>query len=254
MAEKKKIKNKDPKNAHLGLVVIVITTVAALYPSIGNDFVNWDDVVYIMNNDMIKSLNIENLIKMFSSFFMGNYHPLTILSFAIDFKLFKLSAQGYHLHNLILHLVNALLVYFVAWHILRKNTLAAFIVSILFAIHPMHVESVAWVSERKDLLYTMYFLLAMLAYIFYNRTGEKKYLYYTLLCFILSLLAKAQAVTLPVVLLLMDYFLEGRRNLAADLRPGRRRCGGRTDADRGGEQDGQGRPGPNGRAARGGPC
>jgi len=207
MAVKKKSKNTAPRNSHFSLVFIVIATVAAFYLSVRNDFVNWDDVIYIMNNDMIKTLSFEHLTKMFSSFWMGNYHPLTILSFTFDYSMFKLSAQGYHLHNLILHLVNAVLVYFVTWHLFKKNNLIAFIVSILFAVHPMHVESVAWISERKDLLYTMYFLLAMLAYIFYNQTRKNKYLYYTLVCFTLSLLAKAQAVTLPVVLLLIDYFV-----------------------------------------------
>ena len=213
MAVKKKSKKPTPRYYHFSLVFIVIAAIAAFYPTLGNDFVNWDDVVYIMNNDMIKTLSIENLRKMINSFFMGNYHPLTILSFAFDYSVFNLSAQGYHLHNLFLHLVNAVLVYFVTWHMFRKNNLAAFIVSVLFAVHPMHVESVAWVSERKDLLYTMYFLLAMLAYVFYNQTRHSRYFYYTLAFFVLSLLAKAQAVTLPVVLLLIDYFLERKPDI-----------------------------------------
>ncbi len=211
MPAKKKNKKHESPTLHLNLVAIVIATIAAFYPSLANDFVNWDDVVYIMNNDMIKTLSIDNLGRMFSSFFMGNYHPLTLLSFAIDYSVFNfkdVSPHGYHLHNLVLHLVNTVLVYFAAWHLLRKNQLAAFIVSILFAIHPMHVESVAWVSERKDLLYTMYFLLAMLSYIFYNKTRKLTYFVITLACFLLSLLSKAQAVTLPVVLLLIDYFVE----------------------------------------------
>ena len=207
MAAKKKSKQTTPRNFHIGLIILGVVTFVAFYPSMGNGFVNWDDVVYIMNNDMIKTLSFHNLAKMFSSFFMGNYHPVTILSFAVDYSLFNLNPQGYHVHNLLLHIIDAVLVYFVAWHLFRKNTLVAFIVSMLFAIHPMHVESVAWVSERKDLLYTLYFLLAMLSYIFYVRTREKKYFYYTLACFLVSLLAKAQAVTLPVVLLLIDYLL-----------------------------------------------
>ena len=210
---KKKNRQIASRNYHFGLVFVVIAAIAAFYPTLGNDFVNWDDVVYIMNNDMIKVLSIENLRKMFSSFFMGNYHPLTILSFALDYSVVKISAQVYHLHNLLLHLVNAVLVYFVTWHLFRKNNLAAFIVSVLFAVHPMHVESVAWVSERKDLLYTMYFLLAMLVYVYYNQTRKSRYFYYTLAFFVLSLLAKAQAVTLPVVLLLIDYFMERKPDI-----------------------------------------
>lgn len=207
MAAKKAIKKKDPSPVHFNLLFLVIAAFAAYIPSLGNDFVNWDDVVYIMNNDMIKTLDIENLKKMFSSYFMGNYHPLTILSFAFDYSIFQVNAPGYHLHNLVLHIMNAMLVYFITWHLFKKNNLAAFIVAILFAVHPMHVESVAWVSERKDLLYALYFLAAMLSYIYYDKTGKKMYFFLALASFILSLLAKAQAVTLPVVLLLIDYLL-----------------------------------------------
>jgi hypothetical protein len=213
MAEKKKVKQAVPKNPHLSLILVVAATFVAFYPSIGNDFVNWDDVVYIMNNDMIRKLSFENLSKMFSTFWMGNYHPFTLLSFAFDYSIFNLSSGGYHFHNLVLHIVNAVLVYFVTWHLFKKNNLMAFIVSMLFAIHPMHVESVAWISERKDLLYTMYFLLSMLAYIFYNQTGKNKYLVLALVGFVFSLLSKAQAVTLPVVLLLMDYYFGRKPNL-----------------------------------------
>ena len=208
MAEKKKIKKAEPRNPHLSLILVVAATFVAFYPSLGNDFVNWDDVVYIMNNDMIRKLSFDNIIKIFSSFFMGNYHPFTLLSFAFDYSVFNLNSGGYHFHNLIIHLVNAVFVYFVTWHLFKKNNLIAFIVSMLFAIHPMHVESVAWVSERKDLIYTMYFLLSMLAYIFYNKTGRNKYLLMSLVGFVFSLLSKAQAVTLPVVLLLIDYYFE----------------------------------------------
>ena len=208
MAEKKKIKKAEPRNPYLSLILVVAATFVAFYPSLGNDFVNWDDVVYIMNNDMIRKLSFDNIIKIFSSFFMGNYHPFTLLSFAFDYSVFNLNSGGYHFHNLIIHLVNAVFVYFVTWHLFKKNNLIAFIVSMLFAIHPMHVESVAWVSERKDLIYTMYFLLSMLAYIFYNKTGRNKYLLMSLVGFVFSLLSKAQAVTLPVVLLLIDYYFE----------------------------------------------
>ncbi len=207
MVVKKKNKNPAPRHLHFSLIFVVIATIVAFYPSVGNDFVNWDDVAYLMNKDMIKTVSIDNLMKIFSSFFLGNYHPLTILSFSLDYSFFKMTAHGYHVHNLILHIINTVIVYFVTWHLFNKNNLTAFIASILFAIHPMHVESVAWVSERKDLLYTMYFLLAMLSYIFYDKTRKNKYLFFTLACFLLSLLSKAQAVTLPIVLLLIDYFL-----------------------------------------------
>ena len=207
MSKKKQIKEPKQGLHYLYLVIIIVTAIIAYIPSLNNDFVNWDDIIYVMNNDMIKSITFENFSKIWSSVWMGNYHPVTLLSFAFDYHLFQMTSHGYHYHNLILHLVNTILVYFFCYHLFAKNTTIASIVALLFAIHPMHVESVAWISERKDLLYTLYYILALISYVFYCTRKKIGYFLLALLFFVISLLSKAQAVTLPLILLLIDYYL-----------------------------------------------
>jgi hypothetical protein len=207
MASKKKIISKTENLMNWKLLLLVIVSFLAFIPSLNNDFVNWDDIVYIMNNDMITSFSWINLQKIFSTYFMGNYHPFILLSFSFDYNLFKLSPHGYHVHNLLLHIINTFLVYTFFFHLLKKNVNVAVTIALLFAIHPMHVESVAWVSERKDLLYTAYFFLSLIAYLLYLQRGKASLYFLAILLFTFSLLSKAQAVTLPLVLFLVDYFL-----------------------------------------------
>lgn len=207
MATKKKQTAKSkPVNPVLFLMVVLAATIVAWIPSVKNDFVNWDDIIYVMNNEMIQSFSWVNLQTMFTRFWMGNYHPLTIFSFAVDYNLFKLTPHGYHFHNLVLHIANTALLFLFTYHLTGKRTGVAAIVALLFAVHPMHVESVAWISERKDLLYTMWFLASMLVYVFYLKTEKLLWIGLSLFFFLLSLLSKAQAVTLPLALLVIDYF------------------------------------------------
>jgi len=205
MTPKKKGIVKEVKLVEWKTTLLVILPFIAYYPSLNHDFVNWDDIVYIMNNDLIKSFDADNLTRLFSSFFMGNYHPITLLSFMADYHLFKFAAPGYHFHNLILHIINGLLVYAFIFYLFKRNRTLALTVALIFALHPMHVESVAWVSERKDLLYTTFFILALISYLFFILQRKRSLYILTLALFVLSCLAKAQAVTLPVVLLLIDY-------------------------------------------------
>ncbi len=133
---------------------------------------------------------------------------MTLISLAIDYSLGGFDAALYHIHNLVLHLLNAFLVY-VFIRKISDNITIAFITALLFGIHPMHVESVAWISERKDVLYSFYYLLALVFYMNYLKSPSNKLRYYlaTLTCFILSLFAKGMAVTLPVILIAIDYLL-----------------------------------------------
>ena len=143
---------------------------------------------------------------MFTSFYVACYLPLTILSYAVEYHFSGLNPFAYHAISLILHLGNCLLVF---WFIfmLRANLTAAFITALLFGIHPLHVESVAWVSERKDVLCTLFFLAALISYQYYHRKATSPALYsLSLLFFLCALLSKAMAITLPCVLLLCDYF------------------------------------------------
>lgn len=188
----------------IGLIILVFY----IYHDVLNaGITNWDDKNYILNNGIIKDFSFSNILKMFSVYIMGNYHPLTILSYAAEYSLWGINTKMFHLTNLLFHILNSILAFFIVYQITRKNLLFAVFVSLLFAVHPMHIESVAWISARKDLLYVFFFFASMLTYIKYSEKQDIKYLLLTLLLFVFSLLSKGQAVVLPVVLLLIDYVL-----------------------------------------------
>ncbi len=193
----------------VSLVIILTVTLAAFAPSLQNGF-NYDDDIYIVNNRFIQTLSAFNLKKICTSFFAGNYQPVTILTYALEYRYFKLNPSGYHLTNLILHLLNCLLVFWL-FYLLSARIPVAFFVSVFFALHPLRVESVAWISERKDLLYALFFLGALIAYVYYLKEKKRPGLYaLTLFLFILSLLSKPMAVTLPILLVLLEYFISGK--------------------------------------------
>ena len=186
-------------------LVILLITVVAYIPSLTGAFV-WDDTKYVQNNPLITSIDLRAL---FSTNVMGNYHPLTMLVYAIEYHFFGLSTTGYHVVNLLVHSMNALLVFFVILR-LSNNSMVALIGSAFFGIHPLHVESVAWISELKDLLYTFFFLGAYVCYLKYLEVGQRKMYYFCLLLFVASLLSKGMAVSFPVALVLTDFFKEKR--------------------------------------------
>ncbi|OLE52912.1 MAG: hypothetical protein AUG74_21350, partial [Bacteroidetes bacterium 13_1_20CM_4_60_6] len=146
-----------------------------------------------------------NISEVFSHYFEGNYHPITLIVNSIEYQLFGFKPAGYHAVNLLLHLVNVVLVCH-AILLLSGKREVALIAALLFGIHPLHVESVAWVSELKDLLYSAFFLGALICYLRFHDEKKKKFYFFSLTLFLLSLLSKALAVSLPVVLLLTDYF------------------------------------------------
>lgn len=192
--------------------LILIITFVAFLPSLKNGFVNWDDEIYVINNTAIKSLSVGNINKILTSFFVGNYQPLAILSYLLEYQFVKLNLFGYHLTNLILHLFNCLLVFWLI-AMLSGRVSIALITSILFGVHPLLVESVAWISERKDVLYAVFFLGATICYLKYLREKQKlKYYLFSIFLFALSLLSKSMAITLPLVLLLIDYLLHRRHD------------------------------------------
>lgn len=191
------------------LGVILLLSFASLYPILENGFINRDDPGYIAGNGLIRELSFEGTFRIFAaSQYMGNYHPLTLLLFAVEYYFFHNVPAGYHAISLLLHLISTALVFFVFLRLSEKVFVAG-IVAALFGIHPMHVESVAWASQQKDLLYTVFYLGALLSYIRYARMGAKAMRFYsiTVLLFALSLLSKAMAVPLVAVLFLVDYFL-----------------------------------------------
>lgn len=183
-----------------------VLTVAVFWGVLDNDFINYDDFQYVTENRHVASgLSVGNAVWAFTSGYAANWHPLTWLSHMVDVELFDMNPQGHHLMNLLLHTANACLLFL----FLNKITGAvrrSLVVAALFAIHPLHVESVAWVAERKDVLSTCFALLTLLLYACYVQRPTK-WRYLTLCgCFALGLMSKPMLVTLPFVLLLLDYW------------------------------------------------
>jgi tetratricopeptide (TPR) repeat protein len=200
-----------PQQVKKSLVISIylVLTVSALlvFWQVRNfDFVNYDDNKYVSeNHHVLNGLTADNVIWAFTTGFAEFWHPLTWLSLMLDCQLFGPNPGAMHLVNLLLHIANTLLLFIV----LKKMTGALWqsaFVAAMFALHPLHVESVAWIAERKDVLSTFFWLLAMLAYAQYvKKPGVARYLL-TLLVFALGLMAKPMLVTLPFVLLLLDYW------------------------------------------------
>ena len=188
------------------LIGILALTFVAFIPALTNDFVNWDDDYNLGNNNNTALLTWDNIVNIFKEPVIGNYNPLPILTFAIERSIFGLDPTIYHVNNVLLHLVCVFFIYRI-FRSLNLTTLAAAAGSLLFGIHPMRVESVAWVTERKDVLFGAFFLSALWLYIHYVKSGyAKKYFYAALGLFFFSLLAKIQAVSLPLTMLLVDYY------------------------------------------------
>ncbi len=198
------VKNKRYLILSLAICFIIIITAIAYSPCLKNGFV-WDDEVYILKNYLIKNISMDNLKAILTTPVMGNYHPLVIISYAWEYFFFKLNPIPYHAVNLILHLLNCVVVFFFILR-LSRSIPVAFITGLLFGIHPLHVESVAWISERKDVLYTFFYIISLICYLSYlEKKSERKYYLFTLFFFLLSILSKPMAVTLPLVLFTMDY-------------------------------------------------
>ncbi len=207
-----KVLAKARKKNILVLGIIIIYTFICFSPSLNNGFVNWDDDRNFVENELITSLNNqnfwENTVNIFQSDVIGGYNPLTIWTFLIEQKVFGQDKPFYwHLNNLLLHLGCCFFVFWIGLR-LRLGIIGTSILTLLFAIHPMRVESVAWVTERKDVLFGVFYLAAMFYYLKGKQEGFKsKYYWIIAICFILSLLSKIQAVILPISLILVDYYL-----------------------------------------------
>jgi len=190
----------------LFLILLAYVTVFAFYPVIMANFINLDDFVMVTENPDITSLSFSNIKHIFSSFQYKLYHPIVTLSYAIEYFFCKTNPYLYHVDNILLHILNTLILFFIINKI-SKNFFVSYIVAMLFAIHPVHVEAVAWVTARKDTLYSFFFLLSILFYIeTYDSKHTKKLLFLSLVCFLLSCLSKPMAITLPFVLILIDFY------------------------------------------------
>ena len=202
--------------AALSLVVIIFFV---FFPSLDNQFVNWDDDIHVTQNHFIQPLSFKTIQGIFLSEVNKTYIPLTVLSFAVERHFFGLDPFMYHVHNLLLHSAVVMLIFWLG-RIFGLSVFAAWLAALIFGIHPMHVESVAWVTERKDVLYAVFYLLAMVTYsrFFVRRLldrGQKDVSLlsreglFPLTCVValglLSVLSKPMALSLPFILLLLDW-------------------------------------------------
>jgi Tfp pilus assembly protein PilF len=225
LKSQKTTKSKFPSIALAALVLLILTAMA-YSPALDNDFVNWDDFAYVKNNPLVTNDDVE-LSEIFTTVVSLNYHPLTILTMRWNYKtcnscLHGASAQPFILWNVILHIANSLLVLLLVYRLTKKKLLVAVGVAAVFALHPMHVESVAWVSERKDVLYSFFLLLGLLSYDRYldGRYREElkinlNWLALALICFLLACLSKAMAVVFPLLMLLLDFWRGDDKPLVA---------------------------------------
>ncbi len=202
------------QNANLpawaGLIVVLIIVAVLFIPALSHNFVNWDDDRYVTDNPLLQEdFGFANLISIFSQEVSANYNPWAIWSLAIDNHFFGMKdAYYYHLHNLILHLGVVALVYWLMRLLKMQNT-TALLIALLFGMHTMRTESVAWVTERKDVLFGLYYIAAAITYWYYTQNTSKKWLWYaaTLALMVMSCASKIQAVAFPLGMLCMDVLL-----------------------------------------------
>ena len=206
--------------AWLPAVLLALATIALYWPAVRHDFVNYDDRVYVTENVHVQNgLTLESIKWAFLNPVCSNWHPLTVLSHMLDCRLFGVKPGGHHLTNVLLHALNAALV-FVLLQQMTGAIWRSLFVAALFAVHPLRVESVAWVAERKDVLCGFFFLLTLWAYVRYVEKSKvqspKSKVFYglALIFFALGLMSKPMAVTLPFVLLLLDYWPLARVRMA----------------------------------------
>ena len=206
---------------------LALTTLIVFLPALNAGFVNWDDDINFLVNPNYRGLGADQLRWMFTNFLMGNYIPLTWMTFGLDYVVWGMNPAGYHLTNILLHAVNAVLFYFVALHLLRLSAprhlverssapiIGSAFATLLFAVHPLRAESVAWVTERRDVLSGLFCLAAVLMYLQYcgvpdRQTGRTRnapaWYWASLGFFALALLSKSMAMTLPAILLLLDAY------------------------------------------------
>jgi hypothetical protein len=203
---KDKIGNDAPalKPLLLFCLLLLAATLLIYAQVLRHDFIIYDDIAYVTHNPIVQSgLTFDNLKWAFTSLQVANWHPLTWISHMLDCQLFGLNAAYHHATSLILHLLNTILL-FLIFHYLTRKIGPAFFVAALFALHPLHVESVAWVSERKDVLSAFWGFLSIGAYAVYAKNKKPTYYVSALLCLALGLMAKPMLVTLPCVFVVVD--------------------------------------------------
>jgi len=199
-------KAKPSSGAHhslLWLGAVLLLTFVAYWPSLSNGFINWDDNWYVTENSLMTNPTLHGIL---TTNVGGNYHPLTMASLVLNYKISGMDAGSYHWLNLLLHLANTALVFLFVRMLSGGRLWTSVVTALFFGIHPMHVESVAWVTERKDVLFAFFYLLALITYVRYLDTKRWSWLLGTWIAFVLSCASKPAAVVLPLTLLAIDWF------------------------------------------------
>ncbi|MFN8115888.1 MAG: tetratricopeptide repeat protein [Bacteroidia bacterium] len=187
-------------------LVLSILIVAVYFKLFSANFISWDDGDVVLNNKHVHDFDIKAF---FTNYYVGNYAPISMIGFAIDWLVFHGNAAGHHAMSLLFHIVNGVLVYKLAELILKDN-LKALLCAVIFCFHPLQVETVAWVSAKNNLVYSVFFLSGLIYYSKFIIDGIKKHYFYALLFFILSVLSKPSAICFPLVLFLFDHLLKSK--------------------------------------------
>lgn len=188
------------------VLAVAAACLAVFSPMLNNGTTNYDDCIYITGNTLIRSLSPDNLKAIFGSHFYYIYHPLTVFSYSLEYALFGLKPEAYHITNTVLHLANCLLLFYLVL-LLGKNAPAAFIAALVFCVHPLHVEPVAWISGRKDVLSAFFLLSSLVFYVRYQNSGFLNAYLLSLGAFLLALLSKPTVLMLPFILLYHNIYV-----------------------------------------------
>lgn len=189
---------------------LIVVVLALFIRTTSHQFVNLDDSDYVTQNHHVTGgITQENIVWAFTSFHAANWHPITWISHMIDCQFYDLNPWGHHFTNVLLHAANTILLFLLLYRLTGTLWRSAFVAA-LFAIHPLHVESVAWVSERKDVLSTMFLMVTLIYYVNYVQQRKLKYYGLAIVTFSFGLMSKPMLVTVPFLLLLLDYWPLGR--------------------------------------------
>ena len=189
-------------------VFILVTTVLAFWPAFFNGFTNWDDQYLVTWNPLVTELSWDSVGEMFSSFSVNHYLPLTLLSYSLEFHFYGWNPLIYHITNVMIHGLNGILVFWLLM-LLTEHEFGALVGALLWLLHPLRVESVAWIAERKDVLSAMFYLASLILYVNYRKSEKRLYVYSSVGLMLASLLCKATAVTLPVLFVAYDFVHDG---------------------------------------------
>lgn len=204
---------RDRRWLWIGLLLAIGTILAYMRVFVCG-FVDYDDARYIGHPLVHRGISLAGIVWAFTGIHSSNWHPLTTISHMLDCTVFGNNALGHHVVNLLLHVANVLLLFLVLGRMTKSLWKSAFVAA-LFAVHPLHVESVAWVAERKDVLSTFFWMLTMGAYVLYTENSSRRTYIPVIALFALGLMSKPMLVTLPIILLLLDYWPLGRLQLTA---------------------------------------